>query len=86
MSGHQGVIVSVCFSPDSTRVVTGSSDKLAMIWDAKTGTKIGDSLKGHSDVILSVCYSPDGTQIITGSADSLAMIWDSKIIGKIGKI
>ena len=42
------MITSVCFSPDGTRIVTGSDDNLAIIWDAKTGNTIGEPLKGHT--------------------------------------
>lgn len=41
LEGHDECINSVCFSPDGTKIVTGSEDKLAIIWDAKTRVKIG---------------------------------------------
>jgi WD40 repeat protein len=31
--GHNGIVISVAFSPDGTRVVTASFDKTARIWD-----------------------------------------------------
>ena len=37
LRGHTDEINSVCFSPDGTKIVTGSRDKLAIIWDAITG-------------------------------------------------
>lgn len=84
MKGHSGGISSVSISSDGKRIVTGGNDKLAMIWDAKTQIKLGDSLKGHSDIIKSVCFSPDGNLIVTGSDDKLAMIWDANTGAKIG--
>ena len=77
MEGHSDDIRSVDFSPDGSRIVTGSRDKLAIIWDAKTGSMIGKPLKGHSNEINCVNFFPDGTRIITGSDDNLAIIWDS---------
>ena len=70
LEGHDECINSVCFSPDGTKIVTGSEDKLAIIWDAKTGAKIGSPLKGHSESIKSVCFSPNGMLIATGSEDN----------------
>ena len=39
--------MSVSFSPDGTRIVTGSYDRTAKVWDARTGTPLLD-LKGHT--------------------------------------
>ena len=74
MKSHSGVITSVNFSPDGSRIVTGSADKIAMIWDAKIGTKIGKSLEGQSNAVNSVNFSPDCTKIVSGGIDNLAMI------------
>jgi len=35
-SGHSGLVTSVAFSPDGTKVLTGSYDKTARLWDAAT--------------------------------------------------
>ena len=78
MKGHSKEISSISFSSDGMKIVTGSWDKLAIIWDAETGSQIGKPLKGHSNRINCVSFSPDGTRIVTGSDDKLAMIWDVK--------
>ena len=41
LRGHSGDITSVSFSPDGTRIVTASRDRLAILWDAKSRAKIG---------------------------------------------
>src|SRR5262249_48926707 len=38
--GHTGRILSVAFSPDGKRIVTGSWDNTARVWDAETGTEL----------------------------------------------
>src|SRR5262249_30981063 len=43
--GHTNGVLSVAFSPDGTRIVTGSNDKTAKVWDARTGTPLLE-LKG----------------------------------------
>ena len=39
--------LSVSFSPDGSRIVTGSDDKTAKVWDAKSGAEML-TLKGHT--------------------------------------
>ena len=63
-------------TPDGTRIVTGSSDKTARVWDAHTGAELLQ-LKGHDGSVLGVAVTPDGTRIITGSSDKTARVWDA---------
>src|SRR5205814_250664 len=74
-------VYSVVFSPDGTRIVTGSADATAKLWDAHSGKELL-TLKGHSHgnyaVAFSVAFSPDDTRIVTGSADGTAKLWDAQ--------
>ena len=67
----------MAFSPDGARILTGSADNTARLWDAKTGVELA-ALKGHTDAVFSVAFSPDGARILTGSADSTARLWDHR--------
>ena len=56
------------FSPGGTRIVTGSADKTAKVWDARTARALME-LKGHTSPVYSVAFSPDGTRIVTGGGE-----------------
>jgi WD40 repeat protein/serine/threonine protein kinase len=76
ITGHADRLRSVAFSPDGRRVLTGSFDNTARVWDAETGQPIV-LLSGHTDRVISAAFSPDGQRIVTGSYDKTARIWDA---------
>ena len=40
LRGHTDCVWSVCFSPDGTKIVSGSSDETVLIWDAASGEQL----------------------------------------------
>ena len=40
LCGHEGGVRSASFSPDGTRILTGSDDRTARIWNAANGHEI----------------------------------------------
>src|SRR5262249_27560785 len=71
LEGHAEPVLSVAYSPDGKRIVTGSVDNTAKVWDAQTGKAVV-SLKGNRHWVSSVAFSPDGSRILTGSYDKTA--------------
>jgi len=67
-----GSVTTIAISPDGRRIVTGSDDNTARVWDARTGT----NLAGHTSSIEGVVVSSDGARIVTGSEDKTARVWD----------
>jgi WD40 repeat protein/serine/threonine protein kinase len=76
LRGHLGQVISVAFSPDGLRIVTGSDDMTAKVWDWASGRELL-TLTNHSAPIWSVAFSPDGRRILTGSGDRTAIVWDA---------
>ncbi|KAF7334802.1 WD40 repeat-like protein [Mycena sanguinolenta] len=85
MEGHTDSVFSVAFSPDSTRIVSGSFDKTVCIWDATTGAELG-RIEGHTDSVYSVAFSPDGAHIVSGSHDKTVRIWDAATSVELGRM
>ncbi|KIM56435.1 hypothetical protein SCLCIDRAFT_29581 [Scleroderma citrinum Foug A] len=74
---HTDNVTSVAFSPDGTRIVSGSDDRTVRVWDADGGVQIGSPLHGHTSEVMLVAFSSDGTRIVSGSYDSTVRIWDA---------
>ena len=75
LGGHSQPIEVVSFSPDGTRLASGSGDGTVRIWDGATGVPIA-TLEGHSDTIRHLSFSPDGSRLASGSFDNTVRLWD----------
>ncbi|KAJ6468847.1 hypothetical protein C8R45DRAFT_875738, partial [Mycena sanguinolenta] len=78
LNGHQSMVTSVAFSPDGTRIVSGSYDHTVRVWDTETQTQIGAPLEGPTSEVTSVAF------IISGSYDNTVRLWDAKTQTQIG--
>jgi WD40 repeat protein len=90
LKGHDGIVLSAAFSPDGKRIVTGSADTTARLWDAETGDPVGAPLdlarapkpavltadQTHTDWVASAAFSSDGKRIVTTTWRSAAQLWD----------
>ncbi|KAL8718514.1 MAG: hypothetical protein Q9225_004363 [Loekoesia sp. 1 TL-2023] len=83
--GHGEAILTTSFaSSSSSRMVTGSGDNTARIFDTDTGTPL-HTLKGHTSWVLVACWSPDDSTIATGSMDNTVRLWDPKTGQPLGQ-
>jgi WD40 repeat protein len=78
-------IISVAFSLDGTKIVSGSEDSTVRLWNANTRQPIGQRFRGHQKAVLAVAFSPDGTKIASGSVDKTIRLWDANTGKAIGK-
>ena len=72
LEGHTSWVTSIAISND--KLVTGSNDRTAKIWDINDGT-LQHTLRDHADQVNSVAIS--GNKVGTGSDDHTAKIWVS---------
>ena len=78
LKGHSDYVHSVAYSPDGSRIISGSDDNTIKIWDVNIGTCL-KTLEGHSNYVGSVSFSPDSIRIISGSYDKTIKIWDANM-------
>jgi WD40 repeat protein/tRNA A-37 threonylcarbamoyl transferase component Bud32 len=79
LTGHTGNVRSLAWSPNGARIVTGSEDGTAKLWETTTGAEVL-SLRGHRGQVESVAWSNDGTRILTGCEDGFPRIWNAEKI------
>ena len=72
---HPSFVHSVTFSPDGSRLASGS-DNVVQIWNTATG-ELEDELEGHTARVVSVAFSHNGHFIVSGSWDDTVRIWNT---------
>lgn len=62
---HSNFVNCIRFSPDGSKLISVSSDRKGLIYDGKSGEKIGElsSEDGHHGSIYAVSWSPDGKKV-----------------------
>ena len=85
LRGHEREITALAFSPDGTRILSGSRDKLAALWDVATGKALA-YYRGHAGPITQVVYRTDGRQVATASEDGTARLWPVDIFAAVERL
>ena len=65
MIDHDGHITSIAVPFNNNIVVSGSKDKLVIIWNFKHGS-VNHKLNFHHDIIVKVAVTYDGNVVISG--------------------
>jgi periodic tryptophan protein 2 len=75
LSGHEGPVSSLAFSPDGSTLVSGSWDKTVRVWNFFARTQTSEPLQLMADV-LCVAFRPDSKQIAVTTLDGQLTFWD----------
>lgn len=76
LKGHTKWVGCVAFSPDSKRLVSGSADHTARIWDVASGKAVS-VLKAHADIVAAVDIDTNGAAV-TGTYGGGVRLWLSE--------
>jgi WD40 repeat protein/serine/threonine protein kinase len=78
LRGMTGYVRALAFSPDGSRLATGSEypDDSVRLWNVATGEEVAE-LRGHKNLITCVLFSPDGSRLASGSTDHTVRLWDA---------
>ena len=69
-------ILALTFSPDGTRLASGSTDKTVRLGDLTNEGK-WITLKKHTGWTNALAFSPDGKMLASGSTDKTVQLWDT---------
>lgn len=72
---HGGYVRSVDLSADGTRLLSGSFDYVARLWDVEAQRELR-RLDGHDGAVNAAIFLPGGGQAATAGDDLLVIIWD----------
>jgi WD40 repeat protein len=88
LKGHDDVVHVLAFSPDGRRLISGSSDKTAILWDMSPVTAPGAAakaapailhplhrLKAHTAHVNAAGFTADGARAVTGADDNDLRLW-----------
>ena len=91
LSGHEGPVSSLCFSPTRSILASSSWDKTVKLWDVFESKgnieTLGHSTDGKRErerreinyityLALTLTYSPDGSQLAVATLDGVISLWD----------
>ena len=75
---HNAVVTCASFSPDGKKIVTASTDGMAIMWDAVNGNKLLERLTSSLDAISNpntIQFSPDGRKVLADANDGYHASW-----------
>lgn len=87
LNGHTDDVYGLAWSPGDQRLLTGSFDRTACIWNVPrageldqcdTRTEPDVRLTGHTDRIMDVDWSGDGRQLATAGTDGAIRLWNPR--------
>src|SRR5262249_25671725 len=73
---HSGFVRHVMFDPTGERVLTGSYDGTAQVWNARTGQPIAPPLR-HVAGVSEAVFTPDGRLVVTAAFQQGMTVWDA---------
>jgi eukaryotic-like serine/threonine-protein kinase len=73
--GHSDQVRHACWSPEGSTIATASADGSAVVWDARTGSRL--HTLAHDCPVNWVAYHPQGQRIVTAAEDGTVRLWET---------
>ena len=74
LAAHDMTVKSVAFTPDGSKLISGSRDDHIIFWNTETWTE-QRRIKAH-DTVQSISLSNNGRWLASGGADGRTRVWD----------
>ncbi|MEM7030803.1 MAG: BTAD domain-containing putative transcriptional regulator, partial [Chloroflexota bacterium] len=72
--GHRGDVVSLSFSEDGRRVLSGASDGDVRIWDLWNGAEVARYAYNHVKGLMTLDLTEDAQTAVVGSSDGVVIV------------
>jgi WD40 repeat protein len=73
-SGHDSLVYSATFSPDSRLLASCHQDHIVRLWEIDS--RACRELHGHTDEVFAAAFHPDGKRLATAGRDRAVWLWD----------
>jgi WD40 repeat protein/predicted Ser/Thr protein kinase len=84
LSGHEGRVSALAFSPDGKLLATCGDDRVVRLWQVESGEP-ALRLEGHDHSVRSLRFSPDGAWLASGDEGQALHLWSVRT-GKEGAL
>lgn len=75
LTGQEGQIFGLAYSPDGAKLASAGNDRSAMIWDL-ADKKATATLRGHAAQVYSAAFSPSQPWLATAGGDKTVILWN----------
>ena len=75
LTGHEGPISALTFSPTSTLLASGSWDRTVRLWDVYA-KRVPTEVLHHPSDVLAIAFRPDGKQLAVTSLNGQIHFWE----------
>jgi WD40 repeat protein/serine/threonine protein kinase len=73
---HESQVLTSRFSPDGTRVLTGTEDGEVRMWSADNGS-LSWTTKHYGKIVIAT-FDPQGSLVLTAGEDGVARLWSAE--------
>ncbi|KAM3857090.1 PWP2 small subunit processome component [Diretmus argenteus] len=85
LSGHEGPVSCLCFSPVQSILASASWDRTVRLWDMMDSWQTKETLRLTTDA-LSVTYRPDGQEVAVATLDGEISFWNPHSATQTGSV